>query len=200
MREEEGALNRNTEYTGKENPADRQELPEQSGRFYAEMLLRQHPWLKEHLTEQELPLAFSYRKPETLTGISLLFIGAVGTVDTLLHFTGLGGILPGVLLLLACAVSGYAGIWFLRFARRSYVLVTSEKVVYRKTDFLGRPGKTVLIPRSRIKRVRLLKSTVMYRGAQGDGVISITMENGKTAALPRLTDGEAVLGAFSCTA
>ena len=41
---------------------DSQNRPEQ---YYSEMLLRQYPWLKDKLKNEEYPIAFSHRKPET---------------------------------------------------------------------------------------------------------------------------------------
>lgn len=168
----------------------------QDKRYYSEMLLRQHPWLKDALEEEEYPIAFSYRKPENLLGLSLIFIGSFAVIDTLVHLTALDSIGVGILIILAGAALLYGGFWAIYFAKRSYVLVTAERVLYQKINLIGRPGKTVSIPRSEIKRARFLKSTVMYLAKRGDGGISILMKNGKTVFISSVVSGENILGAL----
>lgn len=165
-------------------------------RYYSEMLLRQNPWLKDLLEGEEYPVALSYRKPEKLFGITLLFIGCCVALDTLLHLKAFGGVFPGFLLTLAGAVMIYGGVWTLFLAKRSYILVTSERVVYQKINLLGQPDKVISIPRSEIKRVKFLKSTVMYRITRSDGGISIAMKGGKTIFISSVRDAETILGAL----
>ena len=69
---------------------DSQNRPEQ---YYSEMLLRQYPWLKDKLKNEEYPIAFSHRKPETLLGLSLVFIGLFVVFDTLFHTASFGNAL-----------------------------------------------------------------------------------------------------------
>ena len=163
---------------------------------YAEMLLRQHPWLRDELSEGESPEAFSYRKPESLTGVFLTGIGLFVIADTLLHLSAFGGVLTGALIALAGAAIFYGGIWILRFAGRAWVLVTPERLLYRHIDLFGKPGRTLTIPRAEIRSARFLKSTVMYRITRSDGEILVTRKSGKTVLLPVLRDGEAVLEAL----
>ena len=164
--------------------------------YYSQMLLRQYPWLREKLRNGEFPLALSYKKPETLLGFSLVFIGSFLVLDTLFHLTAFGGVLPGLVALLTGAALLYGGLWALCFAKRSYLLVTSERVLYQKIDLLGRPGKTVVLPRSEIKRARFLKSTVLYRAGRGDGAISLEMKNGTSVFIASVRQGENILGAL----
>lgn len=165
-------------------------------RYHSEMLLRQFPFLKDHLKNEEYPLAFSYRKPENLFGLSLVFIGLFTGSDALLHLSSFGSVFFGMLVLLAGAALLYGGFWAIFFAKRSYVLVTSKRVVYQKTDLAGRPGEVVSLPRSEIKRVRFLKSTVMYRAGRGDGGVSLETKSGKTLLLPSMLQGENIFGAL----
>lgn len=166
------------------------------GRNYSEMLLRQHPWLKDQLSGAEYPVAISYRKPETLFGAALVFIGCFVVLDTLFHLDAFGGVLQGLLLVLAGTVTIYSGVWALFFVKRSYVLVTSERMVYQKINLLGQPGKAICVPRSQIQRARFLKSTVMYRVKRNDGGISIVLKNGKTILISSVRDAESILGAL----
>lgn len=169
-------------------------VPQDSVRYYSQMLLRQHPWLRERMEGGEYPTAISYRKPETLSGAALLFIGGFAVVDTLGN--AFGGLWQSLLVILLGAGAIYGGVWTLWFAKRSYVLVTSQRVVYQKVDPLGRPGKVICIPREEIQRARFLKSTVMYRVGRSDGGISISLTNGKTILIPSLRDAENILGAL----
>lgn len=164
--------------------------------YYSQMLLRQHPWLKGQLKGTEYPVAISYRKPENLFGTALVFIGGFTAVDALLHVEAFGGIWPVLALILAGILMVYGGAWVLCFAKRSYVLVTSERIVYQKTDLLGRPGKVISVPRSEIQGARFLKSTVMFRAARNDGGISIAMKDGKTILISSLKEAENILGAL----
>lgn len=168
-----------------------QTRPEQ---IYSEMLLRQHSWLKDKLEEGEHPAAVSYRKPDSLRGLSLGFIGLFLIADTALHVTDYGGIWPGAAILLAGAALLYSGVWFLCFAKKSYILVTSERVLYQPVNWMGKPGKARSIPRGEIRNVRLLKSTVMYRAGRSDGDIFIETRDGGTVIAPNIRDGENILG------
>lgn len=169
---------------------------EDSGLYYSKMLLRQNPWLEELLKEGEAPVAISYRKPENLFGGSLLFIGCFVFLDTLLHLSAFGGAFPALALLLAGIAAAYVGVWAILFAKRSYVLVTSERLVYQKINLLGRPGRQISLPRSEIQRVRFLKSTVMYRINRSDGGISVAAKDGSTLLIPSVRDAETILGAL----
>lgn len=181
------------EENGVEENKQAQSRPE---RYYSEMLLRQYPWLKDKLEGEEYPTAFSFRKPEKLLGVSLIFIGAFVVIDTLLHPAAFGSMLPALFLLLAGGVLLYGGLWAVCFAKRSYVLVTSKRVVYQKIALTGRPGKADAVPRSEIKRVRFLKSTVMYRAGRGDGGISLELKNGATIFISSVLQGEDVFAAL----
>lgn len=163
---------------------------------YAAMLLRQYPWLRGRLREAEVPVAISWRKPETLFGISLLFIGAFTAADMLLHLGAFGSVWVGLLLAAAGLALAYGGVWALFFAGRAYVLVTSERVIYQKAGPLGRGGKSVAMARAEIRRARLLKSTVMYRILREDGGIALTTRDGHTLFIPSVRDGEAILDAL----
>ena len=160
------------------------------------MLLRQHPWIGGLLREEEYPVAISYRKPENLFGGSLLFVGCFVFLDTLLHLRAFGGIFPALALLLAGIAAAYGGVWAIFFAKRSYVLVTSERLVYQKINLFGQPGRQISLPRSEIQRVRFLKSTVMYRISRSDGGISVATKNGTTLLIPSVRDAETILGAL----
>lgn len=163
---------------------------------YARMLLRQHPWLQEILAEGEVPIALSYRRPERLFGASLLFIGCFSAAEALLHPGAFGGALPGVMLFLAGAALACAGVWAIWFARRSCLVVTSERVLYQRVGLFGRPRKPLIIPRSEIRRARFFKSTVMYRVRRSDGGIAITTKSGGTVFIASLRDAENILGAL----
>lgn len=164
--------------------------------FYSEMLLRQHPWLKNQLEEEEYPIAVSYRKPEKLFGFSLLLIGCVIMLDPVFHVNSFGGIFPVLLLVLLGAAIIYIGAWSLFFSKRSYVLVTSERLIWQKINLLGQPGKRISIPRTEIQRARFLKSTVMFRINRSDGDISISTNDGKTIVIPSVLEAENILGAL----
>lgn len=162
---------------------------------YSKMLLRQNPWLEGVLQEDELPMALSFRTPEWLFGSSLIFIGGFMFLDVLLHPASFGSIPLAFLLGLLGAALAYSGLWAILFAKRSYVLVTSRRIVYQKISFLGKPGKQISIPRSDIQRIRFLKSTVMYRIRRSDGGIAILLKNGKTVLISSLRNAENILGA-----
>ena len=163
---------------------------------YSAMLLRQSPWLKDNLKTEEYPIAFSYRKPENLLGFSVAFIGLFVAIDALLHPAAFGNVLYGVLAALIGAALLYGGLWAICFAKRSYILVTSERVVHQKINLFGQPGKTISILRSEIARVRFLKSTVMYRARRSDGGISIEMKTGKTIFVSSVRNGETIFDAL----
>lgn len=167
-----------------------------TGRYYSGMLLRQHPWLKERLQGEEYPVAFSYRKPELAAGISLAFIGGFAILDALFHLPAFGIAWIGLLVMAGGAALLYGGVWALCFAGRAYLLVTSERVVYQKVDLLGRPGRQISIPRGEIRRVRFLKSTVMYRMGRSDGGIAMLLKNGRTVSVSNVRDAENIFGAL----
>ena len=171
-------------------------LQNNPGRYYSEMLLRQMPWLKDILKEEEYPIAFSYRRPERLFAVSLLFIGAFIAADALFHPSAFGT--PGIflLILLIGMLLLYGGFWSMILSRRSYVLVTSGRVIYQKTNLFGRPGKTLVMLRSQIKRARFFKSTVMYWTGRRDGSIAIQLREGQTFVIPSLQNGENILAAL----
>lgn len=162
---------------------------------YSKMLLRQNPWLEGVLQEDELPMALSFRTSEWLFGSSFIFIGGFMFLDVLLHPTSFGSIPLALLLGLLGATLAYSGLWAILFAKRSYVLVTSRRIVYQKISFLGKPGKQISIPHSDIQRIRFLKSTVMYRIRRSDGGIAILLKNGKTVLISSLRNAENILGA-----
>lgn len=167
-----------------------------SEKLYSEMLLRQYPWLKGKMEEGEHPVAISYRKPDYLRGLSLAFIGLLVIVDTALHLTAYGGILPGTGIILVGTVLLWVGVWFLFFAKRSFILVTSERVLHQTINWMGKPGKERSIPRSQIKNVRLLKRTVMYRGGRSDGDISIELQSGRHLIVSSVHHGKNILDAL----
>lgn len=179
-----------------ETLTEHKEPQNRAGRYYSEMLLRQHPWLNGKLESGEYPIAFSYIKPANLLGLSLVFIGSFVVIDTLFHLTAFGSVFFSLLAILVGAALGYGGFWAIYFAKRAYVLVSPERVVHQKIDLIGRPGKAVSIPRREISRVRFLKSTVMYRAGRSDGGILIEMKNGKTVLFSRVLDGENIFGAL----
>ena len=172
---------------------DSQNRPEQ---YYSEMLLRQYPWLKDKLKNEEYPIAFSHRKPETLLGLSLVFIGLFVVFDTLFHTASFGNALFVILSVFIGAALFYGGLWAICFAKRSYILVTSERVLHQKTNWIGQPGKEVSISRNEIRRVRFLKSTVMYRVGRSDGGIAIEMKNGRTVFISSVLHGENIFDAL----
>ena len=160
------------------------------------MLLRQYPWLKDKLKNEEYPIAFSHRKPETLLGLSLVFIGLFVIVDTLFHTASFGNALLVILSVFIGAALFYGGLWAICFAKRSYILVTSERVLHQKTNWIGRSGKEVSISRNEIRRVRFLKSTVMYRVGRSDGGIALEMKNGRTVFISSVLHGENIFEAL----
>ena len=172
------------------------EKSQQPASHFSNMLLRQFPWIRKHLQPGEFPLALSYQKAEILPGVSLLLIGAVVLLDSLLHPAAFGHPLLVVPVVLAGAVLLYSGIWLLLFAKRTYVLVTSHRLIYQKMDLLGKPGRSITILRSDIKRASFLKSTVMYLIRRGDGAVSLTLQSGKTYLLPNLVEGERICSAL----
>ena len=172
---------------------DSQNRPEQ---YYSEMLLRQYPWLKDKLKNEEFPITFSHRKPETLLGLSLVFIGLFVVFDTLFHMASFGNALFVILSVFIGAALFYGGLWAICFAKRSYILVTSERVLHQKTNWIGQPGKEVSISRNEIRRVRFLKSTVMYRVGRSDGGIALEMKNGRTVFISSVLHGENIFDAL----
>lgn len=90
----------------------------------------------------------------------------------------------------------YGGLWAICFAKRSYILVTSERVLHQKTNWIGQPGKEVSISRNEIRRVRFLKSTVMYRVGRSDGGIALEMKNGRTVFISSVLHGENIFDAL----
>lgn len=193
----EGALYGMTIKKGKDKIVEiTKESQEGSARYYSEMLLRQHPWLRGVLQGQEYPIAFSYRKPENLLGLSLAFVGMFVVTDTVLHLTRFDSILLGALFMLVGCILLYAAFWAMCFAKRAYILVTSERVVYQKMNLLGKPGRAIAVARNDISRVRFLKSTVMYRMGRHDGGISIQMKNGRSIFVSGVCDGENIFGAL----
>ncbi len=169
------------------------------GSSYSRMLLRQHPWLSGLLQEGETLIAFSYREPETLPGISLLFVGVAALGDFALHPEAFGGMLPGAFVILAGALLSAGGVWAVCFAKRSYTLVTSRRILYQKINLLGRPGKTVCIPRGQVRSARYLKSMVMYRGAGSSGSVLLVLQNeqnGGRLLIPGMQDGENIFDAL----
>ena len=145
---------------------DSQNRPEQ---YYSEMLLRQYPWLKDKLKNEEYPITFSHRKPETLLGLSLVFIGLFVVFDTLFHMASFGNAL---------------------------FVILSVRVLHQKTNWIGQPGKEVSISRNEIRRVRFLKSTVMYRVGRSDGGIALEMKNGRTVFISSVLHGENIFDAL----
>lgn len=164
-----------------------------SEQFYSDMLLRQNPWMKDKLEEGEYPSFISYRTPEKLLGGSLIFIGTFAAIDTLLHLSAFGNILVGIAVALSGVMLLYGGFWAVYFTRRSYMLVTSKRVIYQKINIFGGSGKEYRILRSDIKRVRFYKSTVMYRVRRGDGGISILMNNGKSIFISSVEKAEIII-------
>ena len=75
-------------------------------------------------------------------------------------------------------------------------MVTSERVLHQKTNWIGQPGKEVSISRNEIRRVRFLKSTVMYRVGRSDGGIALEMKNGRTVFISSVLHGENIFDAL----
>lgn len=165
----------------------------ESHNYYAQMLMRQNPWMKDDLQPGEIPLALSHRKPEYLSGVSMGFIGLFVIADILLHARAIGNIPYLLALLPVGAVLIYCSIRTLFFVSRSSVLVTDRRIILKEPDLLGRTSKEKIIPRSEIRRARLLKSTVMYFVRREDGAIALDLKNGKTVVIPDVQNGEAVL-------
>ena len=94
------------------------------------MLLRQYPWIKDILADKDMPIALSFRKPQLLFGVSLIFIGSVLLIDALIHLLPFSNILFYMITCFLGILAFYRGIWELKFARRSYVLVTKNNVIY----------------------------------------------------------------------
>lgn len=160
--------------------------------YHSGMLLRQYPWIKDMLADKDMPIALSFRKPQLLFGVSLIFIGSVLLIDALINLLPFSNtffyIATGFLGTLAL----YRGIWELKFSRRSYILVTKDNVIYQKISLTGKIGNTITISRSDIKRAHLLKSTVMYLIRRSDGSICLSLKNGKKVFIDNIKDGETI--------
>lgn len=158
---------------------------------YAEMLLRQHPWMRALLHAEEKPLGFSYRNAEVMHGGFAALLGAFCVVDAVLQFQGFPAALAVLVILIGIALL-WAGVWLLCFRKRSYIIVTNERVLWRKINAFGKDGKLVEISRADIQRVRYLKSTVMYRIRRKDGAVALYLKNGKTVVISGVRDGETI--------
>ena len=165
----------------------------ESGHYYSQMLLRQHPWLSSILKESELPVALSYRKPEKPLGFALLFIGCFVVLEALLHPVAFGGMFPRLILIFIGAIMIYTAFWALHLVTRSYVLVTTERLIYQKASFLRKPGKMIILPRYDIQQVRFLKGTVMYYAKRSDGDILVITRNRKSILISGVRDAENIL-------
>lgn len=172
---------------------DKKDIPHRSGQSYSDMILRQNPWMKDKLEEGEYPCFLSYRTPEKLLGGSLMFIGAFAAINTLLHLSAFGNLLVGIVVALAGVILLYGGFWEIYFARCSYILVTSKRIIYQKINIFGGYGKEYRLLRSDIKRVRFFKSTVMYRVRRDDGGVSILMNNGKSIFISSVEKAESII-------
>ena len=64
------------------------------------------------------------------------------------------------------------------------------------SNWIGQPGKEVSISRNEIRRVRFLKSTVMYRVGRSDGGIALEMKNGRTVFISSVLHGENIFDAL----
>ena len=164
--------------------------------YHSSMLLRQYPWIKDILADKDMPIALSFRKPQLLFGVSLIFIGSVLLIDALIHLLPFSNILFYMLTGFLGILAFYRGIWELKFARRSYILVTKNNVIYQMISFTGKIGNTVTISRADIKYAHLLKSTVMYLIRRSDGSICLSLKNGKKVFIDNIGDGESICEAI----
>ena len=156
------------------------------------MLLRQYPWIKDMLADKDMPIALSFRKPQLLFGVSLIFIGSVLLIDALIHLLPFSNTLFYITTGFIGTLALYRGIWELKFSRRSYILVTKNNVIYQKISLIGKSGNIINISRSDIKRAHLLKSTVMYLIRRSDGSICLSLKDGKKIFIDNIRDGETI--------
>ena len=163
---------------------------------YADMLMRRNPQMAALLQSGEYPIAFSRRKPDYLFGVCMCFIGIFAAADTLVHPNTFGNVFYVLAVMLAGAVCVWFGIRALYLTKNTYIAVTDRRIIIQNIDLLGRPRKAESIPRSEIKRARLLKSTVMYRIRREDGAVSFTLQSGRTVVVSGVQDGEGILSAL----
>ena len=160
--------------------------------YHSDMLLRQYPWIKDMLADKDMPIALSFRKPQLLFGVSLIFIGSVLLIDALIHLLPFSNTLFYITTGFIGTLALYRGIWELKFSRRSYILVTKNNVIYQKISLIGKSGNIINISRSDIKRAHLLKSTVMYLIRRSDGSICLSLKDGKKIFIDNIRDGETI--------
>lgn len=142
------------------------------------------------------PLHFRTGSRKHYWGFLLCLSDLFVVFDTLFHTASFGNALFVILSVFIGAALFYGGLWAICFAKRSYILVTSERVLHQKTNWIGQPGKEVSISRNEIRRVRFLKSTVMYRVGRSDGGIALEMKNGRTVFISSVLHGENIFDAL----
>ena len=162
-----------------------------SAAAYSDMLVRQHPFIRELLRADERPIAFSYRNAEVFHGVFILLLGVFCALDPVIQFAGFPAWAAAAAALIGAALI-WLGVWLIWFRKRSYVLVTTRRVLCRGVNPFGKPGRLREIDRADIQRVRWLKSTVMYRIGRKDGAIALTLKNGGSVVLSGVREAETV--------
>ena len=150
------------------------------------------PEVTELLLPGEGMIEFSARKYRKMYGTALGLLGVTLTVDPIVRFFASFAFgvefLLGLLLLYAAAREFF-------LSRREFVCVTDQRLLYRKVDWLGRPGKCKEIAISTITSAKLCQRAMAWRDTFA-GEVLMHLENGGQYVTVHLENGQYILDAI----
>ena len=154
-----------------------------------------NPEIAELLHASESIVEYSSRKPRFLIGVLWMILGLWIVLESMFHAIP-NPSLELVALIIAGLLFLYASVWVLIFSKREYVCVTNERVLYRKTNFVGKQGRIVSFPLQEITKARLCRITILFRQKQQTGHILLVIRNRRKYILPYLDNGMFIVEAI----
>jgi len=145
------------------------------------------------LGESERIIEHSERKPRVFYGIIYLTIGALLVFEFFSSrnssYLFLIGLLIGLVFL-------YIAAWMLFICRNEYVCVTNKRVIYRKSNYLGKFAGVKSFDLRDIEGVRLFKMNSMFTWQRHGGEVFLDLRDKKKYAMPSLSNGQYILDAI----
>ena len=161
--------------------------------LWGDYLLKARQEVAELLNEAEELVEYTNRKPRLLTALVFIMIGAWAVIESVVYRFAPDAMffvfLAGLLLL-------YAAAWILRFSGREYVCVTNERVLYRKINLFGKPGRVMSYPLRDISKASLCRTFVNFQQKTQYGHVLLILGNRKRYVLPYLQSGMFVVEAI----
>ncbi len=143
--------------------------------------------IQERLKDGECIKEYSALQPRWLSGSICALAGAAIAADSLLHPSG-----AGIALVVLGAALLYLGLRLTVLRKNAYVCVTDQRVLYRKVNWYGGPGRLREIPIAELEAAGLCRTTVMF-GARKSGEGILRLKSGKERLLPLMQNAEYVI-------